>query len=149
MNKDLAKDYLSQITEQKKLIHRLENTVLHLRERMTSLSSGFSANKIRSSLKTDTTSDTIAKIVDLEKDIEKHIQKLTAYESIALQLITKLPEPIHQSVLIARYIEGKKWDTISIDLSYSIAHVYKLHNAALSEFVRINYQEITQDNRAN
>lgn len=133
-----AKDYLKQIAKQKELIRCLEATEFSLRTNSSRISCGFNADKIQSSPKNDAIPDTVATIVDLENGIKTRTYELSRLQRDAIQYIANIPDSSLQTVLIARYIEVKKWEDISISLNYSLSHLYKLHNKAIAEFARCN-----------
>lgn len=135
---DKAKEYLCQIPKTDKLIKRLCNTVATLRFSLTSVSCELKPDKVQTSGPKDTMAATIAKIVDLEREIDQRIDELVDLKREAFRLISQLPDHDQQNVLIARYIENRKWLDIADDLNFSISQVYKIHGHALLRFAEQN-----------
>lgn len=48
-----------------------------------------------------------------------------------MKAIEELPNETEKCILIDRYINGKKWEEIAVDMSYSYQHVIRLHGNAL------------------
>lgn len=49
----------------------------------------------------------------------------------------KLKEPKHFTILHERYIEGKTWEHIAVDMDITWRHCHRLHGHALVEFEKI------------
>lgn len=78
----------------------------------------------------DQLTDLIAKIVDIQEEIKQQLQK--SYELMAKieKAIEKLPER-EKYLIRARYIEGKTWEQIAVDMGYSWKQVHRIHAKAL------------------
>ena len=70
--------------------------------------------------------------------INARIDELVDLKNATLKAIQILPDFDQQNVLIARYIDGKKWLDIAFDLNFSISQVYKIHGKALISFSEKN-----------
>ena len=133
-----AKEYFAQIRKTDRLIQRLTDTVNTLRSGLTSQSYELKPDKVQTSGPKDTLGETIAKIMSLEDDINTRIDELVTMKNATLKAIQILPDFDQQNVLIARYIDGKKWLDIAFDLNFSISQVYKIHGKALISFSEKN-----------
>lgn len=133
-----AKEYFAQIRKTDRLIQRLTDTVNTLRSGLTSQSYELKPDKVQTSGPKDTLGETIAKIMSLEDDINTRIDELVDLKNATLKAIQILPDFDQQNVLIARYIDGKKWLDIAFDLNFSISQVYKIHGKALISFSEKN-----------
>ena len=140
---DKAKEYLCQIPKADRLINQLINTVANLRSSLTSVNTELKPDKVQTSGPKDTMAETIAKIIDLEKEINQRIDTLVDLKKEAFRLISLLPDHDQQNVLIARYIDNKKWLDIAGDLNFSISQVYKIHGHALLKFTEQNPNLLT------
>ena len=135
-DKDLsqqAKDFLNQISRLDALINRLLNTVVTERSRLTSIGCEVQTSGPKNSLE-----ETICKIDELERTINARIDELVDLKNTTMKAIQSLPDFDQQNVLIARYIDGKKWLDIAFDLNFSISQVYKIHGKALISFSEKN-----------
>lgn len=140
-DKDLsqqAKEYFAQIRKTDRLIHRLDSTIATLRSSLTSTGSQLKQDKVQTSGPKNTLEETITKIIDLEAKINARIDELVSMKQEAFTMINRIPDLDQQNVLIARYIDGKKWLDIAFDLNFSISQVYKIHGKALISFSEKN-----------
>jgi hypothetical protein len=127
-----AKEYLQQYGD----INRSINSKLEERRQLFIL-----ATKTTQVLTTDRVQSTqeikiekiVAKIVDLEKEIDEEIDQLVNLRRKILNTIIAIPDYRLRQVLIQRYIHGKKWEQIAVDLNYDYRYVLKLHGYALQE----------------
>ena len=62
---------------------------------------------------------TLDKIIDLREKIENSIDQLPANERLLIRL---------------RYIEGKRWEQIAVELHYSIQRTWQIHGGVLKKF---------------
>lgn len=140
-DKDLsqqAKDFLNQISRLDALINRLLNTVATERSRLTSIGCELKQDKVQTSGPKNSLEETICKIDELERTINARSDELVDLKNATLKAIQILPDFDQQNVLIARYIDGKKWLDIAFDLNFSISQVYKIHGKALIAFAEKN-----------
>ena len=133
-----AKEYFAQIRKTDRLIHRLDSTIATLRSSLTSTGSQLKQDKVQTSGPKNTLEETITKIIDLEAKINARIDELVSMKQEAFTMINRIPDLDQQNILIARYIDGKKWLDIAFDLNFSISQVYKIHGKALISFSEKN-----------
>ena len=81
--------------------------------------------------------NTVAKIVDLEKEINEDIDRLMGIKAEIMEAISRVDDPISQIILELRYVNGKGWDEISMDLNYKDRSIFKIHSRALKEIVKL------------
>lgn len=132
-----AKDYLSQIHKTDRLIKRLTDEANTLRAGLTSQSYELKPDKVQTSGPKDTLGETIVKIVSLEEDINTRIDELVTMKKEAFIKISKIPDLDQQNILIARYIQNKKWEIISDETEHEIRWVYRTHGKALLAFASL------------
>ena len=131
-------DFLNQISRLDALINRLLNTVATERSRLTSIGCELKQDKVQTSGPKNSLEETICKIDELERTINARIDELVDLKNTTMKAIRSLPDFDQQNVLIARYIDGKKWLDIAFDLNFSISQVYKIHGKALISFSEKN-----------
>lgn len=85
--------------------------------------------------------DAITKIMDLEDEINRDIDKLVDLKTDITHLIKNLDSHEHQIILEQRYLCFKSWEQIAVDMGYSIQHIFRLHDAALTELERFYKDE--------
>lgn len=133
-----AKDYFYQIKNTDYLINRLTDTVSILRSSLTSIGNDLKPDKIQSSKVTDTMSATIDKIVDFENEINAYIDALVDLKREAFERINKISDLNQRNVLIAKYVNGLRWEYIAHDLNFSMRQIHRIHGAALVDFAKQN-----------
>ena len=132
-----AKDHLSQIHKTDRLIQRLTDTVNTLRAGLTSQNYELKPDKVQTSGPKDTLGETIVKIMSLEDDINAQIDELVAMKKDAFNMISKIPDLDQRNILIARYIQDKKWEIIADETEHEIRWVYRTHGKALLAFASL------------
>ena len=114
---------------------------------MTSQSYELKPDKVQTSGPKDTLGETIAKIMSLEDDINTRIDELVEQKADAIRRIQNVPDQDQQNILIARYVNGEKWEKIAVDLNFSIAQIYRIHGAALLDFIKENPDILKDDSK--
>ena len=118
-----------------------------LRSGLTSQSYELKPDKVQTSGPKDTLGETIAKIMSLEDDINTRIDELVKQKADAMRRIQNVPDQDQQNILIARYVNGEKWEKIAVDLNFSIAQIYRIHGAALLDFIKENPDILKDDSK--
>lgn len=122
MNTKEIKAYLMQYRESMKRTHAIADHLSELRDICEKLSSNdINRNELDRAIKeladaTDEAGDEIKRLVRLEREIEC--------------VINKSEEPF-RTILYERYINGKTWEQISVQMHYCFRHTTKLHGMAL------------------
>ena len=137
-DKERAKEYFAQIRKTDRLIQRLTDTVHTLRSSLTSIGCELKPDKVQTSGSQDTLGETIVKIMSLEEDINTRIDELVQQKTDAMHRIQNVPDQDQQNILIARYVNGEKWEKIAVEVHFSIRQVHRIHGAALIEFAKKN-----------
>ena len=149
-NKELsqqAKDYFAQIKKTDRLIQRLTDTVASLRSSLISQNYKLKSDKVQSSSAKDILGETIVKIMSLEEDINTRIDELVQHKADAMRRIQNVSDQDQQNILIARYINGEKWEKIAVELNFSIAQIYRIHGVALLDFIKENSDILKDDSK--
>mgnify|MGYP000453000869 FL=1 len=118
-----------------------------LRSGLTSQSYELKPDKVQTSGPKDTLGETITKIISLEEDINTRIDELVEQKADAMRRIQNVPDQDQQNILIARYVNGEKWEKIAVDLNFSIAQIYRIHEAALLDFIKENPDILKDDSK--
>ena len=142
-----AKDYFAQIRKTDRLIQRLTDTVNTLRSSLTSQSYKLKPDKVQTSGPKDTLGGTIVKIMSLEDNINTRIDELVQQKADAMRRIQNVPDQDQQNILIARYVNRDKWEKIAVELNFSIAQIYRIHGAALLDFIKENPDILKVDSK--
>lgn len=75
--------------------------------------------------------DVIVKIVGLEDEINADIDELVTTKQNIVRIIKKVATQDYQTILEQRYLCFYSWEQIAVNMSFSIQHVFRLHNLAL------------------
>lgn len=78
--------------------------------------------------------DCVVKIVDKIDELNKEINAFVDYKTNAIRLIYEACEPDCSKLLYMRYIQGKKWEQIAVEMNYTYKWVScGLHQMALRQ----------------
>lgn len=72
----------------------------------------------------------VANLVDTERQVSSEVAKLCKLETEIACTIDRMQEP-YRTLLYERYINGKTWEQIAVDMHYSYRGVTKMHGKAL------------------
>lgn len=128
-----AKEFLSQAYRLDQRINSKIEQVSSLNDlarKCTATITGMPHNPNRGN---DSIGNTVAKIVDLQEEINNDIDALVDLKAEIIRTIKKLSNPEHQIILEQRYLQYVKWENIAVEMGYSIQHVFRMHDSALSE----------------
>ena len=79
--------------------------------------------------------DIIAKIIDLENEINADIDQLVDLKREMVATIKSVTDPECQTLLELRFLCFKTWEQIAVDMGYSIQHIYRLRDKALTQII--------------
>ena len=122
-----AKEYLAQVGTIQRRIKCLTAQVQFMREAADSVSTIISDTPRPAARNIHRTENAVIRIVDMEDKLQRELDKL----AVANELISRLPDPEEQEVLIKRYLNGQRWDEIVSDLDLSSRKVFQIHESAL------------------
>ena len=127
-----AKEYLEQAYRLDQRIQSKQEQVDSLNDlatRCTATMTGMphSPNRGASSM-----ADTICKIVDLQEAIAADMQTLVDLKADIMHTIDRVQNVEYRLILEKRYITGKTWPEIAIELGYKMRYMFKLHEEALA-----------------
>lgn len=116
------KEYLQQYTHAKRRENALSDHMAELREMCEQLRT---EDGHRIALDA-----AVAELVDTEKKVQAEVAQLCRIEVEISCIIGRMPEP-YRTLLYERYINGKTWEQIAVDMNYSYRGVTKMHGRAL------------------
>ena len=125
-----AKEYLSQYHLLNLRINSLIEERQRTRELAGAVSSPMSGGGGHSS--DDRIGKIIAKLVDLENEINSDIDRLISLRKDIETVIDSVPDETQRQLLIARYINGRTFEQIAVEMHYSWRHTIRIHGDALS-----------------
>lgn len=69
--------------------------------------------------------------VELEMEIDRHIDQLIEVKTEIIHGIMQLSDGRYREILRLRYLSGKTFEQIAVEMNYSWRHVCTLHGRAL------------------
>lgn len=138
-----AKEFLSQAYRLDQRINSKIEQVSSLNDLATKCTATITGMPHNPNKGNDSMATAVAKIIDLQDEINKDIDALVDLKAEIIRTIKKLPNPEHQIILEQRYLIYEKWEQIALDMGYSIQHIFRMHDAAVSEIelLRVNESE--------
>ena len=127
-----AKEYLMQAKFLDMRISSKIQQIEALNDLATSATSVLTGMPHNPNKATSKMADAVAKIVDLQAEINHDIDMLVDLKREISSTIKAVPSSELQTLLEKRYLCFQSWEQIAVDMGYSMHHLYKLHNQALS-----------------
>lgn len=128
-----AKEYLEQAYRLDQRIQSKQEQIQSLNDlatRCTASMTGMPHNPNRGSSQM---ADTIGKIIDLQNLIAADMERLVDLKADLVATIKAVDSIDHQLILEKRYITGKSWPEIAVDLGYKMRRMYDIHEEALGK----------------
>lgn len=128
-----TKQYLSQINILNRKITNKLFEKFQLKSMICSVSNSVKDVNVQSGHTGDRTGDTICKIIDLEREIDAMVDEFADTKAHIISQIEQLDFKYYD-VLFKRYVAIKNWNEISVEMSLTRRHVFKIHQSALEQF---------------
>ena len=126
-----AKEYLSQAYRLDQRINSKIEQIASLNELATKCTASLSGMPHNPNHGGSTMADAVGKLIDLENEISTDMDRLVELKAEIIETIKGVDCVEHRLILEKRYISGKSWPEIAVDLGYKMRHLYKLHDDAL------------------
>ena len=126
-----AKDFLNQAYLLDQQIKSKSEQIQSLNELATSCTATMTGMPHNPNRGTSRMADAVCKIVDLQESIAADMKELVELKAEIIATIKAVECVEYQLILEKRYISGKSWPEIAVDLGYKMRHLYKLHDEAL------------------
>lgn len=136
-----AKEYLSQArTLDMRIKSKLQQieSLTELATSCTAVISDMPRNPNRGSSKVERT---VVKIIDVQESLKNDVEDLVELKKEIMDTIQSVSNLELQTLLEKRYLCFLSWEKIAVDMHYSIQHVYRMHDEALScvsSIMRVN-----------
>lgn len=127
-----AKEYLNQAYRLDQRIRSKQEQISALNDLATSCSASMMGMPRNPNKGGSRMADAVCKIVDLQDSIAADMQELVELKAEIIATIKAVECIEYQLILEKRYISGKSWPEIAVDLGYKMRHLYKLHDEALA-----------------
>jgi DNA-directed RNA polymerase specialized sigma subunit len=130
-NQDKIK-YLKRYVILDREIDRKLEEVARLRSKLTRIMPIYSTEPKGGGSIRGKTEGIIAKIVDLEKEIDADVDRLISIRDNIKAIIEAVEDDRERLLLQYRYLDGKTFEKIAVEMNYSWRHIHRLHSRALS-----------------
>lgn len=87
------------------------------------------------------------RLVELELEIDRAVDELIRTKAEVLSGIMKLEDGRHRKILRLRYIDGKTFEEIAVDIKYSWKQTRRLHAAALVKMEEVLNESTGHDTK--
>lgn len=127
-----AKEYLRQYKLMTARIRNREHDLAELREERESISINLDGMPHGTSL-SDKTARLAAQLADAEEEIIELRSEAWSIRMEIVRTLNGIQTPEYNTLLYLRYIEGKTWEQIAVEMHYTFRHTTRLHGDALRE----------------
>lgn len=131
-----AKEYLSQYKRIEERLHIIETEIEKLRTDAVSMSISFDGMPKGTGEK-DKVARLAAQLADYEAKFQDELSALWKMRMDIINTLGKVSEPKYFMLLHKKYIEGKTWEVIAVEMDITWRYCYMLHGYALAEVDRI------------
>lgn len=84
----------------------------------------------------DPTGDRAARLINLREAYDAKLDQAVQAIAEIEQLIGTLSDPVERRLIRCRYLEGKTWEQVCIEMNYSWRQVHRIHGRALEDLSR-------------
>lgn len=126
-SKDYLMQYRASVRRAKSALDHLEE----LRTMATRITPNYGGEGGGSHQTGDKLGAAVARIIDAENRVIDELEMLEAIEHEVLNTILRVKDATLSTLLYERYINGKTWEQIAVDMHYSYRGVTKMHGRAL------------------
>ena len=127
-----AKEYLNQAYRLDQRIRSKQEQIAALNDLATDCSATLTGMPRNPNRGGSRMVDAVAKIIDLQNEVAVDMEHLVELKADIISTIKAVDCIEYQLILEKRYISGKSWPEIAVDLGYKMRHLYKLHDEALA-----------------
>jgi len=128
-----SKEYLSQARYLDMRIKSKVQQIESLNELATSCSSAITGMPRNPNKGGSRMADAVCKIIDLQTELNADINSLVDLKRDIMRTIRSVANDEYQTLLEKRYLCFLSWEKIAVEMHYSIQHIYRMHDEALTE----------------
>lgn len=129
-----AKTYLRRIEQCDARINAMQDKLDSLYDQATRITSTLKQDVVSGGGNHDKVGDTVAKIVDLQNAINRQIDYYVDLQQEANDMLNKLQDNVHYTILYRRYMLGDSFAGIAAEIDKGERQTYSLHGDALVAF---------------
>lgn len=126
-----TKEYLMQYRDAVRRASAAQDHLTELREMAERITPNYGGSGGGTHQIGDKLGAAVARLVDAESRVSDELELLEATEREVIGTIDKITDGTLHTLLYERYINGKTWEQIAVDMHYSYRGVTKMHGRAL------------------
>lgn len=126
-----AKDFFQQIRDIDRQIDTKHERLVRLEALSTKTTATLSGDCGKPSGTSRTMENTVDKIIDLRNELNAEIDRLVGLKREADRILRAMPKEKERRCLENRYMLGKTFEAIAVEMGYSSRGIRKLHGRAL------------------
>jgi RinA family phage transcriptional activator len=130
-NRDKIK-YLKRYINLDREIERKLEEVARLRSKLARVTEVFTEEPKGGGSIYGKTGEILAKIVDLEKEIDADVDRLIEVRDSIKSIIEAVEDDRERLLLQYRYLDGRTFEEIAVQMHYSWRQIHRLHSRALT-----------------
>jgi DNA-directed RNA polymerase specialized sigma subunit len=130
-NRDKIKYLKRYITLDREIDRKLEE-VSRLRSKLTRVTEVYSTEPRGGGSIYGKTEEILAKIVDLEREIDADVDRLISIRDNIKVIIEAVEDDRERLLLQYRYLDGRTFEEIAVQMYYSWRQIHRLHSRALT-----------------
>jgi DNA-directed RNA polymerase specialized sigma24 family protein len=130
-NRDKIK-YLKRYINLDREIDRKLEEVARLRSKLTRVTEVFTAEPKGGGSIYGKTEEILAKIVDMEREIDADVDRLISIRDNIKAIIEAVEDDRERLLLQYRYLDGRTFEEIAVQMHYSWRQIHRLHSKALT-----------------
>ena len=127
-----VKDYLMQYRNAVKRAAAATDHIAELRAMAERITPQYGSSGGGSHSTGDKLGAAVARIVDAENRVSDELEMLEATEREVVNTISAVHDATLSTLLYERYVNGKTWEQIAVQLNYSWRQTVRLHGVALA-----------------
>lgn len=139
-----AKEYLRRIRGMERDLKTIENEICEIETALTNITPSYQTDGwVQSSGGNDKMTDGVCKLIAKKREYEQAWDKLIDERVVAEQVLYRMDNRLHATVLWLYYIKAKKFEYIAVSENISYRHLMRIHGFALEDF-RVVYEKMAQ-----
>lgn len=128
-----AKEYLNQAYRLDQRIKSKQEMIASLNDLATSCSATMTGMPRNPNSGGSRMADAVVKIIGLQEEIAADMERLVDLKADIVMSINAVDSIEHRLVLEKRYLCGKTWPEVAVDLGYKMRRMYDVHDEALGK----------------
>ncbi len=130
-------EYLNQIPEADARVRKMQARVKNLEALATDIARHMNGPIGHGQADADKTGTLAAEICDAKQELEEARKTATEIREEVGKVICQIEDELLQTIMLKRFVDGKKWKEIAADIMYSEPWLYVLRRKGIAEIDRL------------